>query len=252
MKLAVLTATIGLILGSTAAVAAEPAKPSAAITAALADPARPAADKARDTARKPAEVLAFAGIKPGDKVADFIMGGGYFTRLLAGVVGPKGHVYAYQPAEFIKFKAQYGEDQKAVAAAHKNVTPLSESLGAVSFPEPLDAIVTIQNYHDLHLAPMPAGTADKVNAALFAALKPGGTLVVIDHAAADGSGFRDSDKLHRADPAAVRAEIEKAGFKFDADASFLRNPADPRSANVFDPAIRGKTDQFVYRFKKPG
>lgn len=226
-------------------------KPADAVAAALADPARPEADKARDANRKPAEILAFAGVEPGDSVGDFIMGGGYFTRILAKTVGPKGRVYAYQADEFIKFNPKYGEDQKAVASAYANVTRVNGSLGAVSFPAPLDLIFTAQNYHDLHLKIAPTGTAANAAKALLASLKPGGTLLVIDHMAADGSGTRDADTLHRIDAAAVRQELEAAGFRFDGESQLLRNPADPRTAGVFDPSIRGKTDQFVYRFRKP-
>ena len=231
------------------------AKPSnnatAAIARAIADPARPADDVKRDDARKPAAILEFAQIKPGDKAIDFIMGGGYFTRLLARTVGPKGTVYAYQPAEFIKFRAQYAEEQNTVAGAYANVTPLNNSLGALNFPERVNLIFTAQNYHDLHLDAFPAGAVDAVNAALFKALKPGGALLIIDHAAAPGSGARDSNALHRIDPDTVKAELEKAGFKFEAESPLLRNPDDPHTQLVFDAAIRGKTDQFVYRFRKP-
>ena len=231
------------------------AKPSnnatAAIARAIADPARPADDVKRDETRKPAAILEFAQIKPGDRAIDFIMGGGYFTRLFAKTVGPKGKVYAYQPAEFIKFRAQYADEQNKVAGAYANITPLNNSLGALNFPEPVNLIFTAQNYHDLHLAAFPAGAVDAVNAALFKALKPGGVLLIIDHAAVAGSGARDANALHRIDPETVKAELEKAGFKFEAESPLLRNPEDPRTQLVFDAAIRGKTDQFVYRFRKP-
>jgi predicted methyltransferase len=221
------------------------------LTAALADPARPAADTARDAARHPAELLALADIKPGGKVADFIIGGGYFTRILSAAVGPTGTVYAYQPAEFIKFQAKYGEDLKTVAAAYKNVTPLDGSLIGLDLPDGLDAVITVQNYHDLHLKPFPADTAAKVNAEVFKSLKPGGVFLVVDHYAADGSGLSAPDTLHRIDIAAVKSEVEAAGFKLAAESPLLRSPADPRTASVFDPAIRGKTDQFVLKFVKP-
>lgn len=249
MKLAHILAISALAIGGS--LGAAPTGSLSAITAAVADPVRPAEDISRDVARKPAAILAFAQVEPGDKVADFIMGGGYFTRLLAKAVGPSGRVYAYQPAEFIQYKAKYGQDQKTVASAYPNVTPLRQPLASVAFPEPLDVAITAQNYHDLHLASFPADTAAKVNAALFRALKPGGVLLVIDHVAASGSGLRDAEKLHRIDPAAARAEIEKAGFRFEAESPILRNPADPHNASVFDAAIQGKTDQFVYRFRKP-
>ncbi len=221
------------------------------VAAALASPTRPEADKARDATRKPAELMKFAAIKPGQKVVDFVMGGGYLTRVIAGTVGANGTVYAFQPAEFVAFRAAYGTEQDDVAKALSNVKPLRSSFGAPAIPEPVDVIVTVQNYHDLFLAPFPADTADKATAALFKALKPGGTLIVVDHVAAAGSAREAPEKLHRIDPAFARAEIEKAGFKFDGELNTWRQSADPHTANVFSLAIRGKTDQFAYRFRKP-
>lgn len=225
--------------------------PTPAIRAALADPARPAEDRARDAARHPDALLAFAGIRPGMKVADFIMGGGYWTRLLAPLVGPAGKVYAYQPAQFIQYRAAYGTEQEATVKGRANVVPSRESLADVAFPEPLDAIVTVQNYHDLHLKFATPDFAGKTAKRLFDALKPGGVLLVVDHVAMPDPGFALPDTLHRIDPAAARAEIESAGFRFAGELPILRNPADPHTANVFDPAIKGRTDQFVYRFVKP-
>jgi predicted methyltransferase len=247
VKLLVTTALLALA----APLAAHGQTVPAPITAALADSARPAADKERDAARHPGELLAFAGVKPGDKVADFIMGGGYFTRILAKAVGDKGRVYAYQPAEFIQYRAAYGDEQKAAVAGYSNVTPLSDSLATVKFAEPLDAIVTVQNWHDLHLKMSPPGFAASMAKRLYDNLKPGGVLLVVDHVAAADPGFAAPDKLHRIDPAAARAEIESAGFRFDGSLPLLANPTDPHTAIVFDPSIRGKTDQFVYRFRKP-
>ena len=225
---------------------------AAAVARALADPSRPAEQRARDTTRKAAELLAFAEVGPGDKVADFIMGGGYWTRILSPLVGPGGHVYAYQPAEYIQYRATYAAEQDKTVAGLRNVTPSRPSLGAVSFPEPLDAIITVQNYHDLHLESSPPGLADAVNKRLFDALKPGGILLVVDHVANRDPGFAVPRTLHRIDPVAARAEIEKAGFVFDGESTVLRNPADPRSAGVFDASVKGKTDQFVHRYRKPG
>lgn len=219
--------------------------------AALADPARPAADKARDAARKPAELLDFADVDEGDVVLDYIMGGGYLTRLLSASVGAEGKVYAFQPSEFISFRAAYATDQDSVAAAHKNVVALRPSIGGLSVPEPVDLIITVQNYHDLHLSMAPPGTAAFVAKGLFAALKPGGTLVVVDHVANAGTGAKDSNTLHRIEPSFARAEIESAGFVFEEESTLWRNTTDPHTANVFDAAIRGKTDQFAYKFKKP-
>jgi predicted methyltransferase len=219
--------------------------------AALANPARPVEDSDKDAARKPAAVLAFAQIKSGQHVGDFVTGGGYFSRILAGAVGPSGKVYAFQPGEFVKFKPSYGDAPNTIKATFPNAEGIISPFAAPAFPEKLDAIVTIQNFHDLYLAPWPAGTGDRAAAALFAALKPGGVLVVVDHAAAAGSGTTLSDKLHRIDPQAVIAAATKAGFKLEAsDYTTFANKADPKTANVFDPSIRGKTDQFMLRFRK--
>jgi predicted methyltransferase len=240
-----------LALALIAAPTAVPAKKAAPYAAALTNPARPEAERTRDATRKPAELLAFAKVKPGQKVADFIMGGGYLTRILAGAVGPRGVIYAYQPTEFIVFRAAYGTEQEAVAKAHPNVRAVRPSLSSFALPEKVDTIITVQNFHDLYLKPMPAGTADKANAALFAALKPGGTLIVVDHVALPGSGVAAADTLHRIDPAFARTELEKAGFRFDGEIVAWRNADDPHTGNVFAPAVRGKTDQFAYRFRKP-
>ncbi|MFZ3006725.1 MAG: methyltransferase [Phenylobacterium sp.] len=246
MKTLAILAAVATLAATTAS-----AQVPANITTALAAPSRPAADSARDAARKPGELLAFTGVKSGDKVVDLIMGGGYFTRILSGAVGPTGRVYAYQPAEFVGFSADYGKALKDVAAAYPNVTPLSMAFAALDLPDGLDLVLTVQNYHDLHLKPFPADTAAKVNAEVFKSLKSGGVYLVIDHEAKTGTGIADADTLHRIDIAAVKAEVEAAGFKLESESQLLDTPADPRTANVFDPVIRGKTDQFVLKFRKP-
>lgn len=191
-------------------------------------------------------------VKPGQRVGDFVTGGGYFSRILAGAVGPTGKVYAFQPAEFIKVKASYADAPNTIVASFPNAQGVISPFAAPAFPEKLDAIVTIQNFHDLYLKPWPAGTGDTASAALFVSLKPGGVLVVVDHSAAAGTGTSLSDSLHRIDPAAVIAVLTKAGFKLEAkDMTTFANAADPKTANVFDPGIRGKTDQFMLRFRKP-
>jgi predicted methyltransferase len=218
-------------------------------SAALSDSHRPAADTARDAARRPAEMLAFAGVKPGMKVMDLIPGGGYFTRLFAAAVGPKGHVYAYQPSEFDGFLKGKEPAVNAVAKEYPNVTVVRASVNALTVPDKLDVIWTSQNYHDLK----NGGGSDtaQVNKAAFAALKHGGVYVVLDHAAAPGSGTRDTNTLHRIDPATVKAEVTAAGFVFAGESSVLANAADDHTKAVFDPAIRGHTDQFMLKFKKP-
>lgn len=228
------------------------AKPTRLYTGALADKARPPADIARDVARKPAELLEFMGVRKDGKVADFIMGGGYWTRLLSNVVGPTGTVYAYQPAEFISYRAAYASDQDTAVQGRINVIPSRRSLAKVSFPEPLDAILTVQNWHDLHLKQSPAGFAASVAKVLYASLKPGGVMVVVDHVGPPSdTPFASADSLHRGDAAATRAEFEAAGFKLEAQSPLYADPADTHTTSVFDPAIRGKTDQFIYKFRKP-
>lgn len=222
-------------------VSAAQAAPPANVAAALSAPDRTDADKARDAARKPAEMLEFSGVKSGDKVGELVPGGGYFTRLLSAAVGPSGKVYAAVPVADL---------EKAKAAAKGNVEAVGMTPDSLGLPEPVDLIFTAQNYHDFHLKRLNLDVA-AVNKRLYDALKPGGVLLIIDHAAAPGAPIETADSLHRIDPAVVRREVEAAGFKFVGENNAVRNPADPKTASVFDPAIRGKTDQFVYKFQKP-
>ena len=230
---------------------AAPAAAAPDYAAALADTQRPAADSERDAARKPAELLAFARIEPGEKVGDYIMGGGYWTRILGSLVGPEGKVYAFQPSEFIAFRAAYADEQDAAVAGRANVVPLRGPAEAPPFPEPLDTLITVQNFHDLYLSVVPAGTAERTIAALYGALKPGGTLLVVDHSAVAGSGTTAANTIHRIDKQAAIDALTGAGFVLEAESDLYARPDDPRTANVFAPEIRGKTDQFVLRFRKP-
>jgi predicted methyltransferase len=209
-------------------------------------PTRPQADIDRDAARKPAEMVAFAGIQPGSKVADLLPGGGYFTRVFAAAVGPSGKVYAWLPTQ-APAAYQNRLDPITNDPAYANVTVLRETAPAFTPPEPLDVVFTAQNYHDLH---NNGQTPEALNAAIFKALKPGGVYIVVDHAGKAGSGVADTNTLHRIDPAAVKAEVLKAGFKFDGESTVLQRPDDPHTAKVFD--LHDRTDQFAFRFKKPG
>lgn len=246
----ILAATALLVLSSAACMGGQDVPDPAAYAMALADPVRPAEDRARDAARQTAGTLAFARVRPGQQIADMIIGGGYFTRVFSAAVGPEGRVTAWQPAEFIGFQASYGESLTAVDAL-SNVDAIRSPIGAPEFPSGLDLVFTAQNYHDLHLAPFPADTASKVNAAVFRALKPGGLYVIIDHHAAAGSGLAAADTLHRIDIEAVKREVTAAGFVLDGSSDILAAPADPLTASVFDPSIRGQTSQFMLRFRKP-
>ena len=221
---------------------------AADVPASISDPGRPAADVARDAARKPADMLTFSGIKAGDTVLELLPGGGYFTRIFSKQVGPNGHVYAAVPDS----KGRDAEPAAAAIAAqpgYSNVTVVPITPGP-KVP-PLDVIWTSWNYHDLHLSRVHVDmlATDK---AWFDMLKPGGVMVLVDHMALPGSPpVETADKLHRIDPAVVKKEMAAAGFVFDGETDVLKNPADPHTAAVFDPSIRGKTDQFAYRFKKP-
>jgi predicted methyltransferase len=222
-----------------------------AITAAVADPARPDADRQVDVDRKPEESVAFAGIKPGQKVVDLLPGGGYFTRIFSVVVGPQGHVFAIAPPKRPESPRDPAAAAQAIAADphYKNVSVIVEPLTEFSLPEPVDLVWTSRNYHDLHNVPnLDVGAFDQ---AIFKALKPGGVLIVLDHAAEKGSGFRDTSTLHRVDPEAVKKEVEAAGFKFEGQSEVLRNPNDAHTGKVFEANIKGKTDQFILKFRKP-
>jgi predicted methyltransferase len=223
------------------------------IGAAINDPER-ADDKKDDARRQVAAVMAFTQVKPGDAVLELVPGTGYWTRVFSAIVGPSGHVYTVWPNEMDKFSAKsYANWQSLVATPHyKNVTLLKEPAAFLSVPQKVDVAFTSQNYHDYHDPFMGPVDMNAFNKRVFDALKPGGVYVIIDHVAPQGSGAADTDTLHRIDPLLVKKEVEAAGFKFDGESNALRNPNDPHTAKVFDPSIRGKTDQFIYRFRKPG
>lgn len=224
---------------------------AAHILAAVADARRPQDDKDRDAARHPAETLAFAGIEPGDKVADLLPGGGYFTRLFAAAVGEEGRVYPVIRPDGVA--GQYETPILAVAAQYPNATMARTPYDALAFPEPLDVVFTAQNYHDMPIASYNLGDRAGMNRTAFAALKPGGLYVIIDHSAVAGTPVQTDEAaaIHRIDQAIVRAEVEAAGFVFAGESDVLRNLEDPHTASVFDPSIRGHTDQFMLRFRKP-
>lgn len=243
-------AALGLAAASLSLAADLPGPP---IVDAVADAARPAADRERDADRKPAELLAFAGISPGYKVAELWPGGGYFTRLFSKVVGKDGAVYALQPPPRPNAPARADAAPTGVAAMvldpqYANVK--IETLGPdTRLPEQVDVVWTSLNYHDMHNRPdadlMP------INRMVFNALKSGGNYIVIDHVAEPGSGARDTSTLHRIDPALVRREVEAAGFEFVRESPLLHHETDDYGKRVFDASLRGRTDQFIYMFRKP-
>ena len=227
--------------------------PPVVVANALSDGRRTDTEIARDAVSKPAEIIAFAGIKPGQHVADLVIGTGYYTKIFAGLVGAQGKVWAWQPAPFVTFAAAYAAPLTQLPPLYPNITTNAAEFRDFAPPEGLDVAFTNQNYHDFHLAAFPRDTADKINAAVFKALKPGGVYIVIDHYANPGGDTTQvATGVHRIDPEVVKREVLAAGFVLDGSSDLLRNQADPHTANVFDASIRGKTDQFMLRFKKPG
>jgi predicted methyltransferase len=223
--------------------------------AALSDPRRPAEQVGLDAVRKPAQLIAFVQLKRGDKIADFMPGNAYFTRIMSNVVGDSGHVYAFLPTEqLVHCSPQEVAGTRLLEhnPTYGNVTVMSGATANFLMPEKLDVIWTAQNYHDLHDNFMGPADVAALNKRFFDALKPRGIYLVIDHVAEAGSGLRDTESLHRIDPQRMRQEIEAAGFLLDAESSVLRNPSDDHKSSVFDRRVRGRTDQVVFRFRKPG
>lgn len=222
------------------------------VTAALADPAREM-HRATDARRHPAELIAFAGVKPGDRVLDLIPGDGYWTRIFSRIVGPEGRVYAVWPKNYADVAQGNVTTLREIAASpdYSNVRVEVQPTPVLAASEPLDVVWTSQNYHDYPDEFMGRTDPAQLNRAVFQMLKPGGTWFIIDHAAAPGSGMRDTERLHRIDPATVRQQVEAAGFEYVGESRVLHNAADTHALPVFDPVVRGHTDQFVMRFRKP-
>ncbi|HXA39560.1 MAG TPA: methyltransferase [Phenylobacterium sp.] len=245
-----LAAAVAVGISAAAAYAA----PAAYITAAVADKGRPEADTKRDADRKPAEMLEFAGVKPGQTVVDLLPGGGYFTRVFAKAVGPKGVVYAVsgppRPSQDpTKPAPTPAIDVLAADPAYANVKSIHAPLqGGLSVPTPADVIWTSQNYHDVkNVAGIDMLAFDK---AIYASLKPGGVFIVLDHVANPGDP-NSTKTLHRIDPAVVKQEVTAAGFKYEGESTVLKNPADDHTKGIRDGFSQGQTDQFIYKFRKP-
>ena len=222
------------------------------VSKAVADPSR-GDDAKNDARRKVGELVAFSEAKPGDSVLELIPGSGYFTKVFSKVVGPKGHVYALWPKPYDDESHPDSDVMRKLAKdpGFSNIEVLVQPANALSAPRPLDVVFTSQNYHDYPDKFMGPTDPAILNKAVFAALKPGGTYIVVDHVAQAGSGLRDTDTLHRIDPATVKQQVTKAGFEFVGESAVLRNPNDTHTLKVFDKSIRGHTDQFAYKFRKP-
>ena len=244
MKKNVLRAALLALALSGAAMAA--AIPSY-VTRAVADTTRPKADTDRDALRLPAETIAFAGVKPGMKVAEFYPGGGYFTRTLSDVVGPKGHIYGIENAKW-----DDGSDGKVAAAVpDHNVSMEMVKLGEFSLPEKVDLVWMTQNYHDMHIKKFGDVDMAAFNKHVYESLKPGGTYFILDHQANPGTSEPQITKLHRIQKSQVIREVEAAGFKLAAQGNALHRTTDDHTKSIFDKSVQGHTDQFMLRFVKP-
>jgi predicted methyltransferase len=227
---------------------------TAQMKAAVADSNRPAADTARDVNRKPAEMLAFAGITPGKVVVDLLPGAGYFTRIFAKAVEPNGHVYAYFGTQYdarLKSQGKDPDDQFAdLKETYKNLGVIHGPLAQFVTPEPVDVVWTSDNYHDMHNKAYDLDV-NALNKAVYKSLKPGGYYVIIDHKAAENAGDDVTETLHRVKESTTKKEVEAAGFKLVAEGHDINNPADDGTKRVFDNDVRGKTNQFMLKFQKP-
>ncbi|HST36619.1 MAG TPA: methyltransferase [Allosphingosinicella sp.] len=234
-----------------AAAQAVPADTAAAVAA----PGRPEAAVAMDAGRKPAEVLSFGGLQRGDRALDLFTGSGYFAEIMGRAVGPEGRVTAWQPANFLNERSVTGLNE--LKTRTPNVSWFAAPGDALTLPaNAYDFAVINLNYHDTYWEStrfrFPRVDPAAFLATVFQSLKPGGSILVIDHVANAGGETRAVvEALHRIDPATVRADFERAGFEFVGSSDVLRNPADDHTKGVFDPAIRGNTDRFVYRFRRP-
>jgi len=240
-RISILTALVALPLAAIA---------QSNIGAILADTARPQADRDLDPTRAPAEVLTFFDIGPGDRVADLLAGGGYYTRILVPLVGRNGRVYSGNNPFFRMFFAE-AFDALMAEPAFSNVVRVDgpvDELAALPQDGSLDAVIVSQAYHDLVL-----GDEDRneMNRRVFRALKSGGVYGIIDHAARPGSGTADTEMMHRIDKQTVISEVTAAGFRLAGESDALANPDDDHTAAIFSPDLRGKTDRFVLRFEKP-
>ena len=222
----------------------------AQLSAALQHANRPAEDKARDTDRKPAELLKFYGVKPGMNVADMMTGGGYYAEILSRYLGADAKVYAQNNSIALQRFASRAMDKRLNGRDLNNVIRLDTELEQPGFPKgEMDVVMMGLFYHDSYWM---KADRKKMNQAIFDALKPGGVFALWDHRAEAGSGDRDVQLLHRVDEEMVKKEVLAAGFVLEASSELLANSDDDHTINVFRPEIRGKTDRFMFLFRKPG
>lgn len=247
---------LGLSLGACGQQAGEePAAATSVYAAAVANEARPEGDRNRDASRKPAEVLEFIGIEPGMIVLDMFSGGGYYTELISYVVGDQGRVIAQDNAAYLNFVGDEFENRYLGGRLANAEVLMAENNELELEPDSLDAIMLVLSFHDLYYeAPesgWPAFDIPAFLAELHSGLRAGGIVGIVDHYAADGAPSDTGGTTHRIDPAIVVAVMTEAGFELDGQSDILRNPSDDYEKAVFDAEVRGKTDRFVMRFRKP-
>lgn len=249
-----LAAIGGLVIGTELARAQDsgyaiPPGTPANIVRAIESADRTNEQRARDVLRKPAEILALAGIEEGDEIIEFASFGHYYTTLLVEAVGPRGHVHMMDLPWTEPFG---GVRARAFDAAHDNATYTLGNYNRVELPGNVDAALMVLFYHDLKVqsGEQSVDTTD-MNARIFSALRPGGTYLVVDHKARDFAGWSDAMALHRIDEATVIREVTSAGFELAASSNILANPDDDHAINMRDPSIRGNTDRAVLVFRKP-
>jgi predicted methyltransferase len=220
---------------------------------ALAQPDRTDADRERDVRSKPAEVLAFFGLSPGQVMVDLFAGGGYYSEIAGNVVGSSGKVYAHNNAAYLGFAGEALET-RLESGRVVNVERYDRELDTIDLADDsVDLILMVMTYHDLYWKTDSWDLdADQFFATAHRVLKPGGVLGIVDHAAAKGTGSAAVQELHRIAEDFARQDFESHGFVFDGESDVLRNSDDIVSTNVFDDAVRFKTDRFVYRLVEPG
>ena len=244
MRLCALAVLPALLFCGAAAAADVPAY----VSAAVADPTRPADDRAADAIRAPAETLIFAGVKPGMVVGELYPCGGYFSRMIADIVGPTGKVYGIDTS---RWKGCDAATQKVIDEGHKNFSFTVNAFGEFTLPEKVDLFWITQNYHDLHIKEYGNVDMAAFNRHVFDSLKQGGTYFVLDHQAVGALDDAAIAKVHRIWKAQLIAEVEAAGFKLEGEGTFLNRPGDDHTKPIFDPSIRGHTDQYALKFVKP-
>jgi len=244
-----------LLLAAASPLAAKPAGAPNTIDAAVASPDRSPDNVKLDESRKPAEVLKFLGLRPGMRVADPFGGNFYWAEITGRAVGPKGHVTVWEPQQF--YTQKVADAYQAVQAKQPNVWMRVSPMESPDIPAgKYDFLLINLDYHDVYWINAKRGIPridpDQWLKTVYAAMKPGGIVGIVDHVANPNNDTRDTvNKLHRIDPDVIKADFKRAGFKLVGSSDILRNPADDHSLLVFDPKIRGKTDRVVFKFRKP-